>query len=272
MRPSQVRKRWRQSLPAYCTQVAYTDPDICELVSIMGFDCIWLDLEHHPKSTETVARLIQATRVGHADVMARPGKGEFMRMARLLEAGAHGIMYPRCDNAAEAREVVRWSKFAQLGERGVDGGNADNQFGAVGVKEYIASANAETFIAIQIESPDAAKQADEIAAVDGVDMLFFGPGDFSVLSGVPGETSHQTVRRARDEVCHAALKAGKRFATLCFDTADIQTVLNMGGSFVAYQADRTLLRAAYRSMRAELETLGFCFGDHEDPLANKRAV
>ena len=73
----------------------------------MGFDGIWLDLEHHAHSVETANQLMRAARVGGADIVARPAKGEFMRMGRLLEAGAQAIMYPRCDDPEEAAEVVR---------------------------------------------------------------------------------------------------------------------------------------------------------------------
>lgn len=260
MRPSRVRQRWQASLPAFCTQIALTDPDVCEIVSNMGFDCIWLDLEHHQKSAETAAALIRAARIGSADVLARPAKGEYMRMARLLEAGAHGILYPRCDDAAEAREVVRWAKFAPLGERGIDGGNPDNSFGGLGAAEYIAAANAETFLAIQIESPAAVEHAAAIADVPGVDIVFFGPGDFSVLSGLPGQLQHETVQRARETVCRATLKAGKHFGTLCTDDQDIRRVLAMGGTFIAHGADRPLLRGIYASMQQRMHALGFRFG------------
>ena len=72
----------------------------------MGFDGIWMDLEHHGYRLETASTLMRAARVGSSDIVARPAKGEFMRMGRLLEAGATGIMYPRCGDAAEAADVV----------------------------------------------------------------------------------------------------------------------------------------------------------------------
>lgn len=261
MRPSRVRQRWQQSHPALCTQVALIDPDVCEIISGLGYDCIWLDLEHHHKSLESAAGLIRVARLGGTDVLARPGKGEFMRMARLLEAGAHGILYPRCDSEEEAREVVRWMKFAPLGERGVDGGNADNRFGAMDTAAYIAHANAQTFLMLQIESPAAVEEAAAIAKVDGVDALFFGPCDFAVMSGLAGKTDHKTVRAARDKVCRAALDAGKRFGTMCFDADDTRRVLEMGASFVAINADRVLLRMAYEKLQLEMMELGFRFVD-----------
>src|SRR5438046_2402785 len=124
MRFSKIKAKLRDNQPALITTLHYIDPTLYEMTSLMGFDGIWMDLEHHHYSVETAANLMRAARVGAADIIARPAKGEFMRMARLLEAGAQGIMYPRCESAAEAAEVVRWAKFAPLGERGLDAANA----------------------------------------------------------------------------------------------------------------------------------------------------
>src|SRR5262245_10941379 len=157
------------------------------MAALMGFDGIWMDMEHHFYTLEKAADLMRAARIGAgADIVARPAKGEFMRMARMLEAGATGIMYPRCDGPDEAREVVRWAKFAPLGQRGFDGIGPDAPYCTMPFADYIAEANQQTFVLIQIEDPKAVEQAEAIASVAGVDMLMLGPADFSVLSGIPG--------------------------------------------------------------------------------------
>src|SRR5438067_7085170 len=102
MRPSKVKAKLRRGEPVLLTTLHLTDPSLYELTSLLGFDGIWMDLEHHGYSLETAMTLMRAARVGSADILARPAKGEFMRLGRLLEAGAHGIMYPRCENATEA--------------------------------------------------------------------------------------------------------------------------------------------------------------------------
>lgn len=259
MRPSRVRREWAAGRPAICTGVNLTDPAVCELVSLLGFHCIWIDLEHRTTSLETVAHMMRAARVGSADVLARPGKGEFMRMTRLLETGAHGILYPRCDDAREAAEVVRWAKFAPQGERGFNRQNPDNPYGLTAPAAYVRAANAETFIAVQIESPAAAEQARAIAEVDGVDVVFFGPADFSLLSGLPGQTNADPVLKAREHICREALAAGKRFGTLCATMEDLRRCLDMGATFLAYGADITLLRQSYEDMQQRLAALGFVF-------------
>jgi 4-hydroxy-2-oxoheptanedioate aldolase len=94
MRTSIVKAKLSRGEPALVVCLHFTDPSLYEMTSLLGFDCIWMDLEHHGYSVETASNLMRAARVGGSDIVARPGKGEFMRMCRLLEMGATGIMYP----------------------------------------------------------------------------------------------------------------------------------------------------------------------------------
>jgi 4-hydroxy-2-oxoheptanedioate aldolase len=259
MRPSRVRQRWAEGKPVLATVAYFTDPASAELISLLGFDCIWIDLEHQSTCVGDATQMIRASRVGKADVMARPAKGEFMRMGRLLEAGAMGILYPRCDNAAEAREVVRWAKFAPLGERGYMGANPDAPYGLLGMPQYVREANEQTWLAVQIESPTAVKHVRAIAEVEGVDMVFFGPGDFSVLSGTPGEYDNGQVAEAMRTVCRETLAAGKRFGTLAFNMEQVQRLLDMGASLISFGSDLTFVLQALQKIRTDFGRMGFTF-------------
>src|SRR3954452_2095199 len=162
MRSSRIKAKLSRNEPVLLVTLHLTDPSAYELTSLMGFDGIWMDLEHHGYSLETAQALMRAARVGGADVLARTAKGEFMRMGRMLEAGAQGIMYPRCDDAAEAAQVVTWAKFAPLGKRGFDGGNPDMPYCTMPIEEYTKEANEQTFLVIQIEDEDALANAHSI--------------------------------------------------------------------------------------------------------------
>lgn len=259
MRASKIKAKLKTREPILVTALALTDPSLFELASLMGFDGIWLDLEHHPVSVETAATLMRAARVGASDVMARPAKGEFMRMGRLLEAGAQGVMYPRCDSADEAREVVTWSKFAPLGRRGFDSGNADNPYCTMPAAPYVKQANDETFIVAQIESPEALANAEEIASVEGVDVLFLGPADFSQLSGVPGQFNHPLVQEAVQKVASAAQNAGKCWGMPSPSPERTRELMDMGARFIAHGADVIMVKNGLEAIRSAFGPLGFTF-------------
>ncbi len=236
-RYSRVLQNLKQGRPTLGIALHLNDPNLFEMASLMGFEAIWLDLEHHYHSVETAANLIRGARVGGCDVVARPGKGEFMRMARLLEAGATGIMYPRCDSAEEAAEVVKWAKFAPIGKRGFDGSGPDVPYLLTPMKDYLQHANQNTFVIIQIEEPAALEQVDAIFAVPGVDMVMLGPADFSVLTGIPGEFGHPSIRGAIERVAAAAQRAGKSWAATCGSLEIAQKYIEMGARLVFHGCD-----------------------------------
>jgi 4-hydroxy-2-oxoheptanedioate aldolase len=261
MLKSKVKNKLRRGEPALCLMLHLTDQSVFELAALMGMDGIWMDMEHHTYSVETATGMIRAARIGPCDVVARPGKGEFMRMGRMLEAGAHGIMYPRCDNAAEAAEVVKWAKFYPLGKRGFDGGNPDMPYCSVPMADYMKASNEETFLIIQLEEQSAVDQADQIAAVPGVDIVFLGPGDFTTLSGIPGQWDHPKLWNAYKTIAKAAEKAGKWWGTPAFSPEHCKRLMDLGCRFFCHSADIVILSAGIENIQKQFAPLGFTFSN-----------
>lgn len=259
MRSSKIKAKLRGNEPVLLTTLHLTDPSLYELTSLLGFDGIWMDMEHHGYGLETALTLMRAARVGGTDILVRPAKGEFMRLGRMLEAGAQGIMYPRCDDAAEARQVVRWAKFAPLGQRGFDGGNPDMPYCSMAVDEYVRTANAETFVVVQIEDAGALANAEAIAEVEGVDVLFFGPADFTVLSGIPGQFDHPKVHEAIRTIADAARKAGKHWGLPVGTPERAKELMALGARFLAHGADIVFVKNALEDVRRRFGPLGFTF-------------
>lgn len=259
MRESRIKAKLRRGEPVLVITLHLIDPSVFELASLMGFDGIWIDLEHHAHSLQTAAELMRAARVGGADIIARPAKGEFMRMQRMLEAGAHGIMYPRCDDAREAAEVVQWAKFGPVGRRGFDGANPDMPYLTMPLDQYIEEANRQTFVIVQIETPQAMDNGDEIAAVEGVDILMLGPADFTVLGGIPGQFDDERVHEAKRKVADVATRAGKYWGCPAASVEEAQELLAMGARAIFHQADILLIKNGLEQVQREMSPLGFTF-------------
>ena len=259
MRFSRVKAKLREGQPALITCCHFIDPSVYELVSLLGFDGIWLDLEHHATSDETAASLMRAARVGASDVIARPAKGEFMRMGRLLEAGAQGIMYPRCESADEARELVRWAKFAPEGERGVDGANGDNPYCSMPMPHYLRAANDHTLLIAQLESPISLDQAEAIALVPGIDVLMLGPGDLSVIAGIPYQFDHPMIADAYRRVAAAAKSSDKWWGTVSGSPEHTQKLLDMGAKFICHGCDLIMVKSGMEVIQRRYAPLGFTF-------------
>ena len=260
MRNSRVLRRWKEGKPVLATVAHFHDPQSAELIGLLGIDCLWIDLEHQPIGINQLENMVRAARVGDMDVMARPAKGEFQRLARLLESGASVIMYPRCESADEARQIVRAAKFPPLGERGLFTAAPDNPYCLTPLTDYLRQANEQTVLLAQVESPHAVTQARAMAEVEGIDMLFFGPGDFSMMAGVPGQFDTDVVRSAMAETARCALAAGKRFGTLVTNLEQAQRALDLGSSLLTYGGDLHFVRQAVLDMRHDFGNLGFTFG------------
>lgn len=140
----------------------------------------------------------------------------------------------------DAKKVVYMTRFYPLGRRPVDGGNADGSYCMIEQAEYNRQANDNRFIVLQIEDPEAMKKIDEIAAVPGYDILFFGPGDYSHSIGHSGEFDHPEVVSGFKRVAEAAKKHGK-FAGTVGSMAVANERLNMGYQFLNLGADMVSL-------------------------------
>ncbi|CAN5314430.1 2-keto-3-deoxy-L-rhamnonate aldolase [soil metagenome] len=261
MRPSRIVKKLRENQPVLLTTLHLMDASLFELASLMGFDGIWIDMEHHSHSVETAATMMRAARVGSSDILARPAKGEFMRLGRLLEAGAQGILYPRCDNAKEAAEVVRWAKFPPLGQRGLDTGNADAPYCTMPIDKYVKEANDQTFIIVQVEDPAAITHVEEMLAVPGVDGIMIGPGDFSSLAGLPGQVKHPSILAAAARVAEAARRTGKHWGIPVASVEDAAKYLEMGARFLPHHSDIMIVKQGWERMQQAFAPLGFSFNN-----------
>ncbi len=262
MRKSVIKAKLAQNKPVLLTQLHFQDPSVFELTGLMGFDGIWMDMEHHAYSIDSANNLMRAARAGgQIDILARAANGEFARIARLLEAGAHGIMYPRCADAKEAATLVQWTKFAPLGKRGFDGGNPDMPYCTMPMPQYIREANEQTFLLAQIEEQSALEQVERIAEVEGIDVIFLGPADFSVLGGFPGQWDHPLMSKAVERIAKAAKAAGKHWGCPAFNPEHAKKMLDMGARLLCHNADIIMVKTGLERIQEQFAPLGFTFAN-----------
>ena len=176
--------------------------------------------------------------------------------------GVQGIMYPRCSNASEAEEVVRWTKFAPLGQRGFDGAGADAFYTGIPMDEYVKDANEETFTVIQMEDPKAVEYAEAIAAVQGVDVIMLGSADFSVLSGIPGQFDHPSIEKSLNKIARAASNTGKHWACTAADVDSAKELLQRGAGMVLHNADICIIKKGLEKIKDNFSKLGFQFKEN----------
>lgn len=218
-----------------------TEPWLTELAGKLGFDVVWLDMEHRAFGYEVIDRISLACRATGIDLMVRLRKTGYTSPMRALEFGANGIMVPHCRSVEEARQWVHWKHFPPLGKRGFDNAGADGDYGLADPIVHLKHSNDETFLVLQIEDREAVECVDDIAAVEGVNLLFVGPADLTISYGVPMQFDHPLVRQAFDRVANAAGKAGKWWGTVTETPEAAQEALDRGARMVVCANDHFLL-------------------------------
>ncbi len=227
--------------------VEFMTPGIGHILKQAGCDFALFDMEHSGFGFETVKsglRYLEAA--GVAAIVRVPSK-EYHHIARACDMGAEGLMIPMVNSAAEARAILDCMKYYPAGMRGVALGVAHDNYATGPVPEKLAGANARTTLFCQIETADGAKNADEIAALDGVDALWVGHFDLSVSLGIPGEFNHPKFLEAIDRTVAATRKHGKALGRLVPTTDAGIALYRQGFDFCCYSGDAWVLRDALTS-------------------------
>ncbi|MFW6146440.1 MAG: HpcH/HpaI aldolase family protein [Planctomycetota bacterium] len=236
MRPSRTLARMRAGGVATCVKCNTADPRIVDLIGRFDFDAVWLCMEHVPGSIDVVERQIMAARANDLDSVVRVRRGSYSDLTVPLEADAIAVMVPHVTSAEQAREVVSSTKFHPVGRRPWDGGNADGAYGMLAPAEYHRQANAERFTILQIEDPEGIDALDAIAAIEGYEMLLFGPVDYSQGLGCPGALDDPRIAEARRRVAEAA-RAHDKFAGTVGSPETIDALAAMGYQFINLGSD-----------------------------------
>lgn len=174
-----------------------------------GFDLIVIDTEHFLLNPETVQSAVLGARAVGIRCLIRPPEISRAAIQRALDAGPDGILVPLVSSLDDARRVVEFSRFAPLGGRGFHGLTAATGWGATSSGEHVAADREKTLVAVQIETPAGVASASAIAAVDGIDMIFVGPGDLSQSMGRMSAYEDPELLVAIETVLAAASACGR---------------------------------------------------------------
>lgn len=210
-----------------------------EVMAGSGCDWLLIDGEHSPNDLLSIMAQLQAVGGRPIEACVRLPEDSATLMKQTMDAGARNLMIPNVRTAEQARDIVAAARYAPNGVRGFSVGHRANQFGRL--KDYHRDAHLHQLLVLQIECAEGVKNAADIAAVDGVDVLFVGPGDLSTNMGEMHNAGANHVQQAIASVCQAARSAGKAAGILAPDRADAERYIAGGFTYVAVGADLGLI-------------------------------
>lgn len=219
-----------------------------EALAYSDFDWLLVDGEHAPNEIPDIVGQLQAVAAGRSSPVVRPSTNDAVLFKRLLDAGVQTLLIPWVQNAADAERAVRAVRYPPAGIRGVASCSRGNRFGHV--PDYLARANDQMCVIVQIETMQAVERSKEIASVDGVDAVFIGPSDLAADMGHLGQPAHPDVSKAIDEVLGQCRAAGTPAGIFAFGPEDARKRFEAGFRFASVGADLTAMIRACEGMLA----------------------
>jgi 4-hydroxy-2-oxoheptanedioate aldolase len=227
-----------------------------EIVGLAGFDWVLIDLEHGAGNEKDVLSQLQALESTPTAAFVRVESADHARIAHVLDMGAEGVMCPKVNNADEAKEVINAMHYPPFGNRGVAKMVRATAFG-LNFNQYYAESKDNILGIVQIETKESLNHLDEIAAVEGVDVLFIGPADLSMELGIFEQFDNSIFLDAVKNIVHAAQNAGKATGILFFNPDDYKKYHDMGIKFIACGADATFVANGSREMAKRLRDMKY---------------
>jgi len=225
-----------------------------EICATAGFDWLLLDGEHTPSDIQTVLSQLQA--IGgypHSHPIARPVIGDPVLIKQLLDVGVQTLLIPMVDDATQAAELVRATRYPPHGFRGVGYGTARVSRWDLRT-DYPSVADDEVCLLVQAETKTAISHLDEICAVPGIDGVFLGSADLAAAYGHLGNPAHPTVQAVIEQGIATILKHGKAPGILTPDETLAKNYLSLGAKFVAVGLEARVLARGVRELRGRFST------------------
>jgi len=227
--------------------IGLPDPNVAEAVAAAGFDWLLFDAEHAPNDPQTILDQLRAVAAYPVHGIVRPVEADCALVKQYLDIGAQTLLIPMIDTREQAELMVRAMRYPPEGIRGMGPALARasrwNQ-----IEDYVNLANGQLCLLVQAETQQAMRRLTEIANVEGVDGVFFGPVDLSASMGLRGQPNHPEVQRAILEGIATVRAAGKAAGVLAADRECARKYLHAGAQFVAVGSDATLLVKAAREL------------------------
>ncbi len=210
-----------------------------EIIGDSGFDWILFDTEHSPNEIPDLAGQLQAIQASPTSPIIRPAWNDAVLIKRALDIGAQSLLLPYVQNVAEAKAAVAATRYPPHGIRGVSVAARASRYGRT--PGYLGKANDEICVLVQVETGEALKNLEAIAAVDGVDGVFIGPSDLAASLGHLGNPQHADVQAAIKDAVTRLKKVGKPAGMLTGNEEEAKRYIEWGYLFVAVGADVGLL-------------------------------
>ncbi len=232
--------------------VGIDSPDLVEVMGLAGFDFCVIDTEHGPMDPGSIQHLIRAAGLSGMTPVVRVPRAEPVDILKVLDVGAHCIHVPQVNSPEMALSVARAARYHPSGMRGVAVPRALS-YGLEPLDRALEEANREVMVIIHCENSEGLERLEEIAGVEGIDMVFVGPYDLSQSLGVPGQIFHPSMVKAVSRALDAINGAGKPAGIFVTSPDEAEKRIEQGFRYIGYSVDSLIFGKACRDVLSTLK-------------------
>lgn len=226
----------------------FFSPGIAQVMKLAGCEYIIYDMEHTGLGLETLKEQVSHCRGLGVAPMVRVPRSDYHFLARALDVGARGLMIPMVESVEQARAIAEATRYPPVGRRGAAFGFAHDDYLPGSPVDKIKAANKDTLVIAQIETERGLECVEDIAAVDGIDVLWVGHFDLTNFLGIPGQFDHPDYLAALDRVVAAGRKAGKGLGFMPADKAWAEQYAALGFNMLAVGTDHGILMSGVKAI------------------------
>jgi 2-keto-3-deoxy-L-rhamnonate aldolase RhmA len=244
--PSKLKQILAKREPAIGTWLGCSDPYLVEMMADLGFDWLLIDMEHFPLSSENLRTILMACKGSQSALVVRVSINSRNHIQAALDLGAQGVMVPFVNSRADAERAVEFTRYPPLGRRGFGpvraGGYARNE------QAYREAANDDISLFVQIETPEAVKNANDLLQVKGIDGAFIGNGDLANFMN-DGKGGSSAVQKVVDDLISLAAAMSLPIGLPTMSAEECSLYARQGAQLLTIGGD---MRFAANAARAEL--------------------
>lgn len=244
MRANATKAKLKAGETVFGCFVRYPDATLVEVLGLQGWDFLVFDGEHGTIEPKDCENMVRAAELQGVTPIVRVTTNLPPIILRFMDSGAHGLHVPWVNSAGEAEAAVRAVKYQPRGARGLASVRAADYGQVAPLGDYVQKANAETLVVLHVETVQAIDHLPEIAAVDGVDVVFIGPTDLSHSLGVPGQPQHPTVQAAMQRIADIVAKSPATLGLMVGNASAARQWRDRGARYIAVGLESLLSPAA----------------------------
>jgi 2-keto-3-deoxy-L-rhamnonate aldolase RhmA len=257
MRKNALRQALQEGKTVFGTMLQEVrSPGVVEIMATAGFDFVFIDMEHGAFNLETVADHIKVARLAGLTPLVRVPDDEYHLIARVLDAGAQGIMVPRVESREQVQRIVPWTKFPGDGCRGCSTLKGHSDYQPQRLVEFTQQMNRENMLILQIERRAAVEDIDGLLSVPGVDAAILGPNDLALSLGIDEDMNHPLMLESIGKVVDACRRQGIPSGMHIGNLQALTEWMAKGMRFIVYSTDLNfLLKGAQSGLKVLREAL-----------------